>query len=509
MLAAEGETILYISTHGPLEKGKDIITRTAGGEIHAYQLKAGNVGLREWREIYGEIVNLVELAIELPGTPPITEFVPYLVTNGELTDPVLEQVRTANVTWQSRGISKQLRIVQKGGLFERFRASHGAYLPNALADFRVFLELLQRDGSAPAEKEKAAELIEHVLPQEPERETALNISRAAASIVLLAAYITGPSVLASNHWCVFEYWVLFGAYVLHLAEKSTKDSSCQVSFELCETAAEDALSAIAEESAQRANLVQGLPLLDGHAYRARVTILAGLLSAWDLSLRIRRKPRKHADFVQSFLNARLKEASMWGESAVPYLFAAALEAERNCRSHVAEGLAIQLVREISTANGAGATGRGISNPYYSPERALRLSSGLDFLNLEQFVGFSYTIAALVDFLARRWRRQGLANLWFGITRMSLLSYVPANFAEWFKWHSSDGVLSSRLPGEPQSWELLRTSAETMAVEELPPTLLKRPAFALWFVLVYPHRFTPAIAKLIEDAIGYPSGRTMR
>lgn len=337
MLAAEGESILYVSPHGPFEKGKDVITRASNGEIHAYQMKAGDIGLSEWREIYGEIVNLVELAIELPGAAPVTEFIPYLVTNGELTDPVLEQVRAANVTWQSRGIDKRLHIVQKGELFERFRASHGAYLPRELADFRTFLELILHDGAAPAEKEKAAQLIEHVLPREPQHESSLNIARAASSIVLLAAYITGSAALASNHWCVFEYWVLTGSYILYLAEKSNKaESDCQVSFELCETAAEGALSALAEECVGRSDFIQGFPLIDGHAYRTRVTALAGLLSAWDLSLRIRRKARDKAAFIQSFLTSRLKEAAMWGESAVPYLFLAALETEQDCRPHVAE-----------------------------------------------------------------------------------------------------------------------------------------------------------------------------
>jgi hypothetical protein len=501
VLAAEGETILYVSTHGPFEKGKDVITRTTLGEVRAYQLKAGNVGLAEWRTIYGEIVNLVELPIELPGMAPITDFVPYLVTNGELTDPALEQVRAANVGWQSRGIDKKLNVLQQGELVDRFRASHGAYLPRELADFRTFLELILHDGSAPADKERAAQLIENVLPREPQGESRLNIARAASSIVLLAAYITGPAALASNHWCVFEYWVLTGAYVLYLSEKSTKaESDCQFSFELCAAAAEAALTALAEECAQSIHFVHGFPLIDGHTYRTRITVLAGLLSAWDLSLRVRRRACNKADFVQSFLNSRLKEASMWGESAVPYLFLAALETEQNCRQHISEGIAIQLVREISAANGEFGAGRGLPNPYYSPEAALRLNYGLDFLNPEQFLGFSYSIASLIDFLARRWRRQALAAPWFSVTRMAFSEYVPASFAEWFRWASSDGILSSTLPGEPQSWEALRVRAETMSLDQLPPTLVKRPAFAIWFVLVYPHRFTPALAKLIEDAV---------
>lgn len=501
VLAAEGETILYVSTHGPFEKGKDIITRTATGEIRAYQLKAGDIGLSVWRNIYGEIVNLVELAIELPGATPITEFVPYLVTNGELTDPALEQVRAANVTWQDRRIDKRLRVVQKGELLERFRASHGSYLPHELADFRTFLELILRDGAAPADKKRAAQVIEHALPQDVQHENALNLGRAAASIVLLAAYITGPALAASNHSCVFEYWVLAGAYILYLAEKSDKaEWDCQVSFELCESAAEAALRALAEECAQRSHLVEGFPLIDGHTYRARVAILVGLLSAWDLWLRIQRKGRDKAEFVWAFLSGRLKEAAIWGESAVPHLFLASLVAEQNGKPHLAEGLAIQLIREISSANGASSKGRGVCNPYYSAEEAMRLNCGLDPLNPEQFVGATYSVASLVDFLARRGRRQALAGLWFGLTRMSLDTYMPASSAEWFRWKSSDGVLNSDLPGEPQSWEALRTNAETRSLDGLPPALVKRPAFAVWFILVYPHRFTPASAKLIEDAV---------
>jgi hypothetical protein len=246
-------------------------------------------------------------------------------------------------------------------------SSHGAYLPRELTDFRTFPELILHDGCAPAEKEKAAQLIRHILPHDPQQESPLNIARAASSIVLLAAYITGSAVLASNHWCVFEYWVLTGAYILFLAEKSNKaEAECQVSFELCEIAAEGALNALAEECEKRSDLVQGFPLIDGHTYRTRVTILVGLLSAWDLSLRIRRKSRNKADFVESFLNARLKEAAMWGESAVPYLFLAALETEQNCRPHIAEGIAIQLVREISAANGQSSTGRGPSESVLLP-----------------------------------------------------------------------------------------------------------------------------------------------
>jgi len=177
-----------------------------------------------------------------------------------------------------------------------------------------------------------------------------------------------------------------------------------------------------------------------------------------------------------------------------------LVAEQNCNSNLAEGLAIRLVKDISGANGESAEGRGAPNPYYSAEEALRLLYGFDPLNVEQFVGLSYSVLPLVYFLARRLRRQALSFLWYGLTRMSLVDYIPASSAEWFRWKSDEGVLNSLLADEPQSWANLMIRAKNVPTDFVPKALARRPAFLLWYILVYPHRFTPATAKIIDDAV---------
>lgn len=501
VLAARGEAILYVSTHGPFEKGKDIITRTRKGEINAYQLKAGNIGVGEWRAISGEVANLVEYAIELPGETPITRFTPFLVTNGELTAPALEQVRAANVSWRSRGIDNQLRTIEKGQLFDLFRAAHGAYLPKELEDFQTFFELILHDGSAPAEKVNAARLIEHIISRLPSKPKVLDISRAATSIALLTAYISGPPVQVLNHWSVFEYWVLAGAYILHMVEAFGEgENEIQTSFEICELAAEEALKSLADECKTRPHFVQGFGLVDGHVYGARITLLAGLLSALDLSQRIRGKSRTHDEVVARFLRQRTKEARPWGESAIPYFFAAILHAMRACNSNFAEGAAVSLLSEIANTNNVNKAGRGCANPYYSPEAALRLNYGLDGWNDEQFIGLSYTAGTLIEFVTRRWMRKSLQLMWYRLTRLSLAEYVPASHAEWLRWDSTEGKLDLQLVDEPQSWKNLQNKAASPSLGTFPPTLAKRPAFTLWMTLVYPHRLAPGVAKFIEDAV---------
>lgn len=501
VLSAEGETILFVSAHGQFEKGKDVITRTATGEIRAYQLKAGDLGVPDWRRIYGELIDLVELPIELPGLPLITDFTPVLVTNGELNQPCLEQVRSSNAAWRARGIAKELQTIQKGQLFRRFVESHGAFLPRELEDFRTFLELILRKGIEAADKEKAARLFEHLIPDDNQLKKTLTVQRVATSIALLTAYISGAASSALNHWALFEYWVLAGAYVLHVLERSAApENVCETTFQICEMAADSALESLAKESQERTHLVEGFPLFDGQTYHPRITILLGLLCAWDLSLQMRGLPRPLRYFVASLTAEHLREMRAWGESAIPFMFAVILAIEQSSRSSVAEAIAMQLIREISIANGSAATGRGASNPYYSAEESLRLDLGFDPLNDEQFVGFSYSVGPLVDFLARRWRRRGLASLWYGITRLSMMEYIPQSAAEWYRWDSSDGVLQSRLAGEPESWRVLEERASSSPIEGLPNSLTKRPWFAIWFVMVFPHRFTRATSKLIDRAV---------
>ncbi len=69
----------------------------------------------------------------------------------------------------------------------------------------------------------------------PVGRTQLDPGRAAASAVLLSAYITSPPERVGNHGACFEYWVLAAAYMLRLAEQHrSREDIWSLSFELCE-----------------------------------------------------------------------------------------------------------------------------------------------------------------------------------------------------------------------------------------------------------------------------------
>ena len=68
VLICQGHEILYISPHGALELGKDIISVDKDGNVHAYQLKTGNISLSVWDSIHREVMeDLVNTACDHPN----------------------------------------------------------------------------------------------------------------------------------------------------------------------------------------------------------------------------------------------------------------------------------------------------------------------------------------------------------------------------------------------------------------------------------------------------------
>lgn len=501
LLAAEGETILYVSPHGPFEQGKDVITIDKTGRTRGYQLKSGDLGLAEWRKYQGEIVDLVELPISHPGIRSSKHHLSFLVTNGGIKDTAIKALVSANEAWRRRGYPA-LRTVSKGQLLKRFMALHGAWLPQDLSDFSLFMELFLRNGAEPLDKDKTSRLLESVLPiavSKPLRKSA--IKRGLSSAVVLTGYLLDQSYKVHNHWAIFEAWVLAGSYVLAVATKTRSNrEEWFESFQLCEMGAVEALAQLAAECRTREHFVEGDLFTDGHVYRERITLLLGLLSAEALYRRVKRADRGSDTFIRDFLRKQLRMSALWGESAAPFLFLAALELVSEGEQALGEALVIDVAKAVLNLNGRRDGSTGLPSPYYTPEQVLRVAYGLDPPFKETFVGAAYTIYPAIDFLVRRWRRQALKGMWYAITGTHLAAAYPGEKWEWFRWRAESTVLNDKFVNSPQSWSDLLAEVENVDSSIVPDLLRDNPAFAILYTLVYPHRFTRELLKIIEDSL---------
>lgn len=118
-LAERGHTVLHSTRHGPMEFGKDIISRDQAGNVYAFQLK-GNPGARLGigqfnREILPQMYALMQLPVE----PPLTEHPvlprPCLVTNGEVDEEVHAAIRALNGRAKAEK-RPELQLITRGQL---------------------------------------------------------------------------------------------------------------------------------------------------------------------------------------------------------------------------------------------------------------------------------------------------------------------------------------------------------------------------------------------------------
>lgn len=144
-LAARGYRIVHPSSHGPREQGKDVIAIAQDREVCVYQLKTGNIDQRLWRDITGEINDLVESAILHPNIDPGVRFKPYLVANGQISDAVRLDIFAKNQSWRARD-REPLQLILKDELFKWFVDLQGRcdFTHNSMmSDMAIFRQLVR------------------------------------------------------------------------------------------------------------------------------------------------------------------------------------------------------------------------------------------------------------------------------------------------------------------------------------------------------------------------------
>lgn len=507
LLAFQGHRILHKSSHGPMEQGKDIITIAPDGVPCAYQLKAErDINLGTWRKIKGEIDELIEIPIQHPSVAnDFPNHRAYLVNNGFLKDTVRRLIHDSNRVSHQRGLPI-LNVIQLGDLVKDFVEVHGRFLPSEPRDFRRFLELYAMDGNAILPAGQFSAFLLSILGFNDKAPKKSEVKRAIASALIFANYVLAPYRETQNSVSLINGWVLVAAHVLafvskaHLPKKIWKPT-----FDLCVEGIEEGFAQLLNEVLTRDDFNQGDLLTDGMVYRARMTLLLGYLTAYENYLYLKSEKSEAQEAIEHFVETQKRHLLLWSESATPAFLSVAWFLERHNRQPEAEQIILSMVQAIVTLNGPESKAPGLADPYHPIEDVMRRylaigQDGLDDISQEDFEGHSYGVQSLVEWLARRLRRQSLAHLWKDITRICYSEFIPEPLWATYLWYAANGELHHRFPRKPESWKDLLKRARDQESSGIPEVLRQKPEFLLLFLLVYPHRLRPNLVAFLDQAL---------
>ena len=305
LLIAEGHTIIRRPAHGPTEHGKDVVTRDQKGRLHAYQLKTGNLDKSTWRQIRGEVEELIGVPVQEPGVSPKTRFTPHLVTNGDVKEPVKDEVRA-----RGQGVNGQayrrLNFITRDHLLRSFVDLHGTFFPATPGDFERFLRLYLADKRAFLAKDEFSKFLLSSLPT-PAEVNKSHVPRAAAATAVLANYILSGYLNAGNHLAVAEGWMLVFGHLLRVVEAARpSQDNCLSSVELCVDAWEMATNALVQEAMSSRNWIEGDVAVDDFVFGHRKTLLIGYLAAFALYRRLMKRPLENEGDIFARVSEELR-----------------------------------------------------------------------------------------------------------------------------------------------------------------------------------------------------------
>ncbi len=498
VLIHQRHRVLYSSSHGPMEQGKDIITKGPDVEYHGYQTKTGDVDLREWRSIKGEIDELVELPINYPGVNKSKTHKAYLVTNGTITDPVRVQIsdRNEDNVRKNRQYA-HLEVIGRDSLLKSFVDAQGRFVPRALPDMRTFLELYLEDGRSMLPKAKLFAVLDGtVFGESPSKKS--DALDAITSSLIIVSYLLNSFEQTANHYAMAEGWSILAACIArYVIKHSIPSDHWGDSLKLVMAELEANLALLRKSALTRTDFLEGDVRADGgQMLRARTTIVLGALACHELLSDGKAKSEKSPDDVQKLIRDHFQRRGFWGESAFPYIFwiIKFLEVRKE------QALAKKLLEELFVAlveSNAGQKGAVFPSPYLGIEDVLATSipDRLQDEDLEGYRGSSYILRSVIEMLVRRGQRDLIAAKWRKVTFCEQNEFAPDRPEDVFTWRTKDGTNVSSFPNRPQSWAAL--SSESRDLSAIPTAYREFRKVLPFHILVCPQRATPPVIRLLD------------
>ena len=495
ILLSQGYEILYISPHGPLEMGKDIIAISPEGNTVAYQLKRGDLTLKEWDKIQREIYDLIDQKCKHPNVDKSKPHTSFIVTNGDIKDNVFQRIDAINETKKHYS---ELKSLNKDQILKMFLESNSNFLPQRFEDWGEFLSFFTLNGEDFLPRKKYYDFLRnHVLIKTGKQIS--SFKNTIFSSVILTSYILQTFKKSQNHYAQIETWtILYGSLISFIEQyKIPKDKEIDKTLEILSNEILDLCKSLEDEFLKSSDLFEGEIVGDGGLIlRARITMVIGTLCCSNfngIELKVETKEKILQNISQIWL---------WGESAFPYFFFIIKYLEKEDLNQKAINLLDRVLHGLLNQNYRYNENESLPSPYMNLNEHLKIIYCGEKHDFKQYEGKSYILNSVIDMMVRRDLRKELEVSWRKISHTECKSFIPDKEFEYFNLYNRGGTNFANFPKQKQSYEELKERSQRK-VENL--LFEKYKNILPMFLMVYPHRINEEITKFLDSEL-YRLGR---
>ena len=487
-LIRQKHRVKYVSAHTVLEHGKDVISVSPTGELSAYQLKAGNIGLSAWRDMRGEVEELVLVPVTAgAGVKPRIADRAYLVTSGRVSDPARHQIELINAENQSLG-RPTIELIERDELLGEFLSLFETFLPSGVPDAASVVALAAADGRGRPSGKELFPLFSAIAGSAVSR---TRLRRASSELVAAAEFVSAPYRRAGNRISVIDVWVLAAAVLAKISlGGEVQRRAVRQGLDLVEMAVDEAADDLWAEVNESEDFLEG-GLEDQLILPLRRLLVLGYSGARINSPVLRdREARADSETLVEILPKHIP-VTPWGEGAWN-LWINLVLAMRHTQLGVSTG-EVLVERWLGLAAPQKATD-ALRDPYWTVEDTIE-----DFLDRPRSERsartdrLSYTIRAAIEYFARRGWRNPVKKRWGTVSRTDQAETRMSDPASLFEWRAEHSWLHIRAARIEDSWGRIREEARdsrTALFDEIPWLLP-------YFMCAFPHRTNASLSGELD------------
>jgi len=506
LLIAMGYSVIHSTSHGPAEEGKDVIAKDKKGRTYAFQLKRGKINVKGWRQMKGEIEELVELPVRHPSVNSRTKHFSVLVTNGYINENVASRIDGMNSSLKQRRY-RPLTTWAGTELLVHFLNHTKSFLPQPLQDFHRLLGFLTISGNGPLDKSEFDLLLRSILPISPGKIKIKksDVIRSITASTIIIEYALTRYDQSKNHFAKIEAYTMLFCYIRATAIiHRLKEVDWRSTLNILEKAVEYCVKSLFEEIKLNKGFGQGSPLTEPIISPYRNTLLAGILSAFSIWSKLGGPSEWYRNSVKEVVKEVLKlinKTQIPSESFIPPLFLSSVFLRHNGYIKNGDQIFVELLRISILRKQGNLNIRPLRNPYLPNNKAILLDLGKkqESIYPESWEYETYTAFSLI-LIATNWLlKQELQSMWRYISSLNFHEFVPISVYQNLLWNNREGKMVNRFLQNPQSWKMLLKEAKGTA--NLPYYFKGYENWLPYYLIVYPHRFTPSIVLALCDIIG--------